>query len=97
MNPVATPHSPGASTSRPARAGAHTGIAGRRLTDHRAWTTGGLGAAGAPALMLAPVLALVLRNHPAVGTVARVAGLVAAILSAAAGPAARHTDRTAAP
>ncbi|MDQ1046366.1 hypothetical protein QFZ76_004602 [Streptomyces sp. V4I2] len=74
------------------RAGVHTGSTGRRLADHRAWTTGAVIAAGA--------LALVLWNHPTVGAVALVLGIalvVLAILAAAAGPTAGHEDRAAAP
>lgn len=67
------------------RAGVRTGSAGHRLADHRAWTTGGVFAAGS--------LALVLWNHPAVGAVVLVLGVVLAvlvvlaILAAAAPPA----------
>ncbi|MGW0811785.1 hypothetical protein ACWD00_00770 [Streptomyces viridiviolaceus] len=66
------------------RAGVHTGSTGRRLTDHRAWATGGVIAAAA--------LALVLWNHPTVGAVALVLGVALAVLIvlailAAAGPA----------
>ncbi|WP_328770907.1 hypothetical protein [Streptomyces sp. NBC_00286] len=77
------------------RAGVRTGATGRWLTDHRAWTTGGVIAAGA--------LALVLWNHPTVGAVALVLGIalavivVVAILAAAAGPTAGHEDRAAVP
>ncbi|MFC4469847.1 hypothetical protein ACFPH6_36020 [Streptomyces xiangluensis] len=77
------------------RAGVRTGSTGRWLTDHRAWTTGGVIAAGA--------LALVLWNHPTVGAVALVLGIalavliVVAVLAAAAGPTAGHEDRAAAP
>ncbi|GKQ39602.1 hypothetical protein [Streptomyces sp. A012304] len=73
------------------RAGLRTGSTGRRLADHRAWTTGGVIAAGA--------LALILWNHPSVGAVALVLGIavavliILAILAAAAGPADRATDR----
>ncbi|MFI6037474.1 hypothetical protein ACIBBD_25520 [Streptomyces sp. NPDC051315] len=76
-------------------AGVHTGSTGRRLADHRAWTTGGVIAAGA--------LALVLWNHPTVAAVALVLGIVlavlvvVAVLAAAAGPTAGHEDRAAAP
>ncbi|UUU33790.1 hypothetical protein JIX56_30285 [Streptomyces sp. CA-210063] len=67
------------------RAGMRTGATGRWLTDHRAWTTGGVLAAGA--------LALLLWNHPTVGAVVLVLGIalavliVLAILAAAAGRA----------
>ncbi|MGW5972592.1 hypothetical protein [Streptomyces sp. NPDC055186] len=67
------------------RAGAGTGTAGRLLADHRAWTTGGVFAAGA--------LALVLWNRPTVGAVVLVLGValavlaVLAVLAAAAPPA----------
>ncbi|MBL3669383.1 hypothetical protein JL475_26045 [Streptomyces sp. M2CJ-2] len=67
------------------RAGVCTGSAGRWLADHRAWTTGGVFAAGS--------LALVLWNHPTVGAVVLVLGVVLAalvvlaILGAAAPPA----------
>ncbi|MGY3202336.1 hypothetical protein [Streptomyces sp. TE5632] len=67
------------------RAGVRTGSAGRWLADHRAWTTGGVFAAGS--------LALVLWNHPTVGAVVLVLGVVLAalvvlaILGAAAPPA----------
>ncbi|MFG2027492.1 hypothetical protein [Streptomyces sp. NPDC048825] len=77
------------------RAGVRTGSTGRWLTDHRAWTTGAVIAAGA--------LALVLWNHPTVGAVALVLGIalavliVVAVLAAAAGPTAGHEDRAAAP
>ncbi|PWI07375.1 hypothetical protein DIZ27_28425 [Streptomyces sp. NWU339] len=54
------------------RAGVRTGTAGRWLADHRAWTTGGVFAAGA--------LALVLWNHPTVGAVVLVLGVVLAVL-----------------
>ncbi|MFF3484418.1 hypothetical protein ACFYXC_14270 [Streptomyces sp. NPDC002701] len=73
------------------RAGVSTGAAGRRLTDHRAWTTGGVIAAGA--------LALVLWNHPTAGAVVLVLGIAVAvlvllaILAAAAEPADRAADR----
>ncbi|MDX2935432.1 hypothetical protein [Streptomyces ipomoeae] len=73
------------------RAGLRTGSTGRWLTDHRAWTTGGVIAAGA--------LALVLWNHPTVGAVALVLGIavavliILAILAAAAGPADRAADQ----
>lgn len=72
------------------RAGLRTGSTGRWLTDHRAWTTGGVIAAGA--------LALVLWNHPTAGAVSLVLGIavavlvVLAILAAAAGPADRETE-----
>ncbi|MGP4086948.1 hypothetical protein [Streptomyces sp. KR55] len=75
------------------RAGVRTGSTGRWLTDHRAWITGGVIAAGA--------LALVLWNHPTVGAVALVLGIalavliILAILAAAAGPAGRAADRAA--
>ncbi|ATW49019.1 hypothetical protein [Streptomyces peucetius] len=77
------------------RAGVRTGSTGRWLTDHRAWTTGGVIAAGA--------LALVLWNHPTVGAVALILGIalavliVVAILAAAGGPTVGHEDRAAAP
>ncbi len=77
------------------RVGVHTGSTGRWLADHRAWTTGGVIAAGA--------LALLLWNHPSVGAVALVLGIalavliVVAALAAAAGPTAGHEDRAAAP
>ncbi|MER6615078.1 hypothetical protein [Streptomyces xantholiticus] len=77
------------------RAGVRTGSTGRWLTNHRAWTTGGVIAAGA--------LALVLWNHPTVGAVALILGIalavliVVAILAAAAGPTVGHEDRAAAP
>lgn len=73
------------------RAGLRTGSTGRWLTGHRAWTTGGVIAAGA--------LALVLWNHPTVGAVALVLGvavavlIILAILAAAAGPADRTADQ----
>jgi hypothetical protein len=76
------------------RAGVRTGATGRWLADHRAWTTAGVIAAGA--------LALLLWNHPSVGAVALVLGIavavlvVVAILAAAAGPTAGHEDRAAA-
>jgi hypothetical protein len=75
------------------RAGVHTGSTGRWLADHRAWTTGGVIAAGA--------LALVLWNHPTVGAVALVLGIAVAVLMvvavlAASGPTAGHEDRAAA-
>ncbi|MFD6171792.1 hypothetical protein [Streptomyces coeruleorubidus] len=75
------------------RAGLRTGASGRWLTDHRAWLTGVVIAAGA--------LALVLWNHPTVGAVALVLGIalavliVLAILAAAAGPADRAGKRAA--
>ncbi|GAB2961777.1 hypothetical protein GCM10023080_022690 [Streptomyces pseudoechinosporeus] len=74
------------------RAGLRTGATGRWLTDHRAWTTGGVIAAGA--------LTLVLWNHPTVGAVTLVLGIalavliILAILAAAAGPADRAADQT---
>ncbi|WP_217240148.1 hypothetical protein [Streptomyces sp. AC555_RSS877] len=77
------------------RLGVHTGSTGRWLADHRAWTTGGVIAAGA--------LALLLWNHPSVGAVALVLGIAVAVLivvaalAAAAGPTAGHEDRAAAP
>ncbi|MFE9648041.1 hypothetical protein ACFYO0_28795 [Streptomyces sp. NPDC006365] len=77
------------------RAGVRTGSTGRWLADHRVWTTGGVIAAGA--------LALVLWNHPTVGAVALVLGItlavmiVVAALAAAAGPTAGHEERAAAP
>ncbi|GHH88581.1 hypothetical protein [Streptomyces capitiformicae] len=73
------------------RAGLRTGSTGRWLTGHRAWTTGGVIAAG--------VLALVLWNHPTVGAVVLVLGIavavliILAILAAAAGPADRAADQ----
>ncbi|MFK4101041.1 hypothetical protein ACI2L1_13370 [Streptomyces sp. NPDC019531] len=73
------------------RAGVPTGSTGRWLTDHRAWITGGVIAAGA--------LTLVLWNHPTVGAVALVLGIalavliILAILAAAAGPAGRAADQ----
>ncbi|MFI6935537.1 hypothetical protein [Streptomyces sp. NPDC050287] len=76
------------------RVGVRTGSTGRWLTDHRAWTTGGVIAAGA--------LALLLWNHPSAGAVALVLGIavavliVVAVLAAAAGPTAGHEDRAAA-
>ncbi|WP_406723883.1 hypothetical protein WJ438_03310 [Streptomyces sp. GD-15H] len=54
------------------RVGVRTGSIGRWLADHRAWTTGGAFAAGA--------LALVLWNHPTVGAVVLVLGIVLAVL-----------------
>jgi hypothetical protein len=66
------------------RAGVHTDSTGRWLDDHRSWTTGVVIGAGA--------LALVLWNHPTVGAVALVLGVVlavlavVAVLAAAAGP-----------
>jgi hypothetical protein len=72
------------------RAGMRTGSTGRWLADHRAWTTGGVIAAGA--------LTLLLWNHPTVGAVALVLGvalavlIILAILAAAAGPADRTVD-----
>jgi hypothetical protein len=75
------------------RAGMRTGSTGRRLADHRAWTTGGVIAAGA--------LTLLLWNHPTVGAVALVLGvalavlIILAILAAAAGPADRAVDQAA--
>ncbi|MEV7891608.1 hypothetical protein ACWD3I_45965 [Streptomyces sp. NPDC002817] len=72
-------------------AGLRTGATGRWLTDHRAWTTGAVIAAGA--------LALVLWNHPTVAGVVLVLGialavvLILAILAAAAGPAGHAGDR----
>ncbi|WP_324788124.1 hypothetical protein [Streptomyces sp. H51] len=50
------------------RTGLRTGPAGRWLDAHRAWTTG--------AVVTAGVLVLVLWNHPTVGAVALVLGLV---------------------
>jgi hypothetical protein len=73
------------------RAGVRTGSTGRWLADHQAWTTGGIIAAAA--------LALVLWNHPTVGAVALVLGvalavlIVLAILGAASGPTDRAADR----
>ncbi|NWF30945.1 hypothetical protein HW130_32685 [Streptomyces sp. PKU-EA00015] len=73
--------------------GVGTGSTGHWLAEHRAWTTGGVIAAGA--------LALLLWNHPTVGAVALVLGvavailIVLAILAAAAGPADRAADRAA--
>ncbi|MEE1757200.1 hypothetical protein [Streptomyces sp. SP18CS02] len=66
------------------RAGVHTGATGHWLDGHRPWTTGVVIGAG--------VLALVLWNHPTVGSVALVLGLVlvvlavVAVLAAATGP-----------
>ncbi|CAL9403043.1 hypothetical protein SUDANB1_01495 [Streptomyces sp. enrichment culture] len=54
------------------RAGMRTGSAGLALAEHRSWTTGIVIGAG--------VLALVLWNHPTVGAVALVAGLVVVVL-----------------
>jgi hypothetical protein len=77
------------------RAGVRTGSTGRWLAGHRAWITGCVIAAGA--------LVLVFWNHPTVGAVVLVLGiavavlLVMAVLAAAAGPAAGHEDRAAAP
>ncbi|NGO07110.1 hypothetical protein G5C60_05435 [Streptomyces sp. HC44] len=77
------------------RAGVRTGSTGRRLTDHRAWITGGVIAAGA--------LALLLWNHPTVGAVALVLGIAVAVLivvaalAAAGNPTDGHEDRAAAP
>jgi asparagine N-glycosylation enzyme membrane subunit Stt3 len=79
-------------------AGMRTGATGRWLAGHRAWTTGGVIAAGA--------LALLLWNRPSVGTVALVLGIVLvvlvvlivlAVVAAAAGPAARQEERAASP
>ncbi|MEH0422659.1 hypothetical protein [Streptomyces sp. B21-083] len=73
------------------RAGVPTGSTGRWLTGHRAWTTGGVIAAGA--------LALVLWNHPTVPVVTLVLViavavlLVLAIVAAAAGPDDRAAGR----
>ncbi|MEV7993339.1 hypothetical protein AB0O67_15870 [Streptomyces sp. NPDC086077] len=64
--------------------GLRTGAAGQWLETHRSWTTGIVVAGG--------VLALVLWNHPTVGAVALVLGLVLlvlvvlAVLAAAGGP-----------
>ncbi|MGW3725183.1 hypothetical protein [Streptomyces sp. NPDC000851] len=66
------------------RVGVHTGSTGRWLDAHRSWITGVVIGAGA--------VALVLWNHPTVGAVALVLGLVlvvlavVAVLAAAAGP-----------
>jgi hypothetical protein len=73
-------------------AGLRTGSTGRWLTDHRAWTTGGVIAAAA--------VALVLWNHPTVAAVALVLGIAVAVLIvlailAAAGPADRAADQAA--
>ncbi|GAA4541330.1 hypothetical protein [Streptomyces collinus] len=78
------------------RAGMRTGSAGLALAEHRSWTTGIVIGAG--------VLALVLWNHPTVGAVALVAGLVVVVLivletlaAAAQHPAATGTGPAAAP
>jgi hypothetical protein len=77
------------------RAGVRTGATGRWLTRHRAWTTGGVIAAGA--------LGLLFWNEPTVGVVTLILCLVLAalvilaILAAASGPAAGHEDRAATP
>ncbi|MFE9925616.1 hypothetical protein ACFYQA_29825 [Streptomyces sp. NPDC005774] len=55
----------------PRRAGMRTGSTGRLLADHRAWTTGCAFAAGAPALW----------NHPTVGAVVLVVGVLLAVLA----------------
>ncbi|ELP63627.1 hypothetical protein ACKI1I_10815 [Streptomyces turgidiscabies] len=73
------------------RAGVPTGSTGRWLTAHRAWTTGGVIAAGA--------LALVLWNHPTVPVVTLILViavavlLILAIVAAAAGPDDRAAGR----
>ncbi|MFI8303881.1 hypothetical protein ACIF80_10555 [Streptomyces sp. NPDC085927] len=54
------------------RAGVRTGSTGHWLADHQAWTVGGVFVAGA--------LALVLWNHPTVGAVVLVIGVVLAVL-----------------
>lgn len=54
------------------RAGVLTGSTGQWLAEHQAWTTGGVFTAG--------VLALVLWNHPTVGAVVLVIGVVLAVL-----------------
>ncbi|MBQ1089676.1 hypothetical protein [Streptomyces sp. B93] len=75
------------------RAGAPTGATGRWLAGHRAWTTGGVLAAGA--------LALLLWNRPTIAVVALVLGVVLAalvvlaVVAAAAGPRERAADRAA--
>ncbi|MGW7202783.1 hypothetical protein [Streptomyces sp. NPDC054837] len=80
-----------AAGQRLSHAGLRTGATGRWLTDNRAWTTGGVIAAGA--------LVLVLWNHPSVGGVVLVLGialvvvLILAILAAAAVPAGHAGDR----
>ncbi|MDN0197387.1 hypothetical protein [Streptomyces sp. S.PNR 29] len=72
------------------RAGVRTGTTGRRMAAHQAWITGSVIGAG--------VLALVLWNHPTVGAVILVVGLVllvsalTAVLAAAAGPAPPATE-----
>ncbi|MFI8889958.1 hypothetical protein [Streptomyces paradoxus] len=78
------------------RAGLRTGSAGHALAEHRSWTTGIVIGAG--------VLALVLWNHPTVGAVALVAGLVVVVLivletlaAAAQGPATTRTGPAPAP
>ncbi|MHB9861015.1 hypothetical protein [Streptomyces sp. YIM S03343] len=74
-------------------AGLRTGTVGRWLDGHRAWTTGGVIAAG--------VLALLLWNTPTVGVVALIVGLVLvvliilAILAAAAGPPPEQAEEAA--
>ncbi|GAA3798074.1 hypothetical protein ACFS5L_25225 [Streptomyces phyllanthi] len=70
------------------RAGVRTGSTGRWLDDHRPWTTGVVIGAGA--------LALVLWNHPTVGAVALVLGVVLAVLVVAAVLAAAATPEPAA-
>jgi hypothetical protein len=75
------------------RAGMRTGSGGRWLTDHGAWTTGGVIAAAA--------LALVLWNRPTPGAVTLVLGIalavliLLAVLAAAAGPDDPTADRAA--
>jgi uncharacterized membrane protein len=70
-----------------------TGSGGRWLTDHGAWTTGGVIAAAA--------LALVLWNRPTPGAVTLVLGIalavliLLAVLAAAAGPDDPTADRAA--
>ncbi|MFI2437167.1 hypothetical protein [Streptomyces sp. NPDC018693] len=70
------------------RAGVRTGSTGRWLTDHRAWTTGGVIAAGA--------LALLLWNRPTVGAVALVLGVAVAVLVVLAILASASSQQTAA-
>jgi hypothetical protein len=74
-------------------AGLRTGEAGRALAEHRSWTTGLVIGAG--------VLTLVLWNHPTVGAVALVVGLVLVVLilleTLAATATATATARDAAP
>ncbi|MBB4717624.1 hypothetical protein BJ965_007506 [Streptomyces luteogriseus] len=74
-----------------ARRGVRTGATGRRLAEHRKWTTGVVMAAGA--------LTLVLWNHPTVAAVVLVLGIalavliILAILASATGPADRAADQ----